>query len=243
MSAKTPKENYKFNDVLAVAYAAQRYNKKYIRDTECFVGHDGKPLKPVEIANKQIMRFSLSEDNHGIAPMALDILKRAKIQVTEEDQKNANDTCEWLEGMAFKALAGDLNSFEENLYKTFEKEVVTNYDLGLIASIPQTYLRTVKRENLEDKIVSTCTGDWIGSIGQKVNVKADLVSGVYSRNYSSYIYVAITENNQLITFWSQHNWINQVGKTVNVYAKVKRTDFSKWFNGIKESQLNYVKVT
>ena len=47
MSAKTPKENYKFNDVLAVAYAAQRYNKKYIRDTECFVGHDGKPLKPV----------------------------------------------------------------------------------------------------------------------------------------------------------------------------------------------------
>ena len=83
------------------------------------------------------MRFTLSEDNQGIAPMALDILKRANIQVTEEDQKNANDTCEWLEGMAFKALAGDPNNFEENPYKTFEKEVVTNYDLGLIASIPK----------------------------------------------------------------------------------------------------------
>ena len=144
--------------------------------------------------------------------------------------------------MAFKALAGDLNNFEENLYKTFEKEVVTNYDLGLIASIPQTYLRTVKRENLEDRITTTCTGDWVGSKGQKVNVKAELVSGVYSRNYSSYIYVAITESNQLITFWSQHDWIAQVGNTVNIYAKVKRTDISKWFKGVKESQLNYVKV-
>ena len=37
--------------------------------------------------------------------------------------------------MAFKALAGDSNNFEENPYKTFEKEVVTTYDFGLIASI------------------------------------------------------------------------------------------------------------
>ena len=241
--AKSPKENYKFNDALAVAFASQRYNKKYIRDTECFVGMDNKPLKPVEIANKQIMRFTMSSDAQGIAPLALDILKRANIQVTEEDQKNANETCEWLEGLSFKALAGDLNNFEQNLYKTFEKEVVTTYDFGLIASIPHTYLRTVKRENLEDRITSTCTGDWIGSVGNKVNVKAELVSGLYSRNYGSYIYVAITENNQLITFWSQHNWIDMVGKQVNVFAKIKRTDFSKWFNGVKESQLNYVKVT
>jgi hypothetical protein len=243
MSAKSPKENFKFSDVLAVAYASQRYNKKYIRETSGYAGYEGMEVKPIQIANKQIMRFALSQNNNGIIPQAIDILKRANIQVTEEDQKNANETCEWLEGLSFKALAGDLNNFEENLYQTFEKEVVTTYDFGLIASIPQTYLRTVKRENLEDRIVTTCTGDWVGSKGQKVNVKAELVSGVYSRNYGSYIYVAITESNQLITFWSQHNWITQVGNTVNIYAKVKRTDISKWFNGVKESQLNYVKIT
>ena len=88
----------------AVAFASQRYNKKYIRDTECFVGMDNKPLKPVEIANKQIMRFTPSPDTQGIAPLALDIPKRANIQVTEEDPKNANETCEWLEGLSPRHL-------------------------------------------------------------------------------------------------------------------------------------------
>ena len=84
MSAKTPKENFKFSDVLAVAYASQRYNKKYIRETSGYAGYEGMEVKPIQIANKQIMRFALSQNNNGIIPQAIDILKRANIQVTEE---------------------------------------------------------------------------------------------------------------------------------------------------------------
>ena len=45
-----------------------------------------------------------------------------------------------------KALAGDLNNFEQNPYKTFEKEVVTTYDFGLIASTPNLLANSKARE-------------------------------------------------------------------------------------------------
>lgn len=237
------RETYKFSDVLTVAFTSQRFNKKYIKDTQVSITLEGKLLTPVIVANKQIMRTLLSDDNMGIHPVALEHIKNSNIQVTDEDRKNSKEACVWLEGLTMRALAGDLNDFESNLYATFEKEEITNYDFGMIASIPQTYLRNIKRENLEDKIQVSCAdSDWVAPVGNKINATVELVSGVYSRNYQSYIYVAITDKGQLVTFWSQKDWLDKVGKTVKLNAKVKRTDFSKWYTGIKESQLNYVKV-
>jgi hypothetical protein len=239
--SKFGKETFKFTDVLAMAFASQSFNKKYVKDTEIEM-IDNKAV-PKTVSNKEIIRFNLSDVHYGMTPETIDLLNKTEITPSKKDKQNSKECSEWLEGLAMRAIAGDLNGFESNLYATFEKDDITTYDFGLIASIPQTYLRTIKRESLEDMILATCTGDWIGSVGTKINTTAKLISGIYSRNYTSYIYVGITNNNQLITFWSQHNWLDKVNKEVKIYAKVKRTDFSRWYDGVKESQLNYVKIT
>ena len=235
-------ETYKFKDVLALAYASNRFNKGYIKETETPHDIEGKPIGPVKVANKQIIRYLISEDDYGIPPVAKDVIQKANIQLSDTDNNLANETVEWLEGFAMRVLANDLNGFEQNLYKTFEKEMVTNYDFGIIASIPQTYLKTRKKETLQERIEKSCDGDWIGKQYSKVKLDIELVSGIYSRNFGSYIYVGIVNNNQLVTFWSKHDWVAQVNKKIQVSAKVKRNVISKWFNGVKESQLNFVKL-
>tara|TARA_B100000886_G_C20366802_1_gene467707 strand:- start:330 stop:1109 length:780 start_codon:yes stop_codon:yes gene_type:complete len=235
-------ETYKFKDVLALAYASNRFNKGYIKETETPHDIEGKPIGPVKVANKQIIRYLISEDDYGIPPVAKDVIQKANIQLSDTDNNLANETVEWLEGFAMRVLANDLNGFEQNLYKTFEKEMVTNYDFGLIASIPQTFLKNRKRETLQERIEKNCNGDWVGKQYAKVKLDIELVSGIYSRNFGSYIYVGITNNNQLVTFWSKHDWTKQVNDKIKVSAKVKRNVISKWFNGVKESQLNFVKL-
>ena len=235
-------ETYKFKDVLALAYASNRFNKGYIKETETPHDIEGKPIGPVKVANKQIIRYLISEDDYGIPPVAKDVIQKANIQLSDTDNNLANETVEWLEGFAMRVLANDLNGFEQNLYKTFEKEMVTNYDFGLIASIPQTFLKNRKRETLQERIEKNCNGDWVGKQYAKVKLDIELVSGIYSRNFGSYIYVGIVNNNQLVTFWSKHDWVAQVNKKIQVSAKVKRNVISKWFNGVKESQLNFVKL-
>ena len=70
---------------------------------------------------------------------------------------------------------------------------------------------------LQERIEKNCNGDWVGKQYAKVKLDIELVSGLYSRNYGSYIYVGITNNNQLVTFWSKHDWVAQVNKKIQVY--------------------------
>jgi hypothetical protein len=236
------KEVYTFTKALTIAFTAQRFNDKYIKETAVPYTIDGKLLGDPIVANKQIMRF-LVQDHSGMDPNVIDFLNKneKKLRISEDDENDTTETIEWLEGLAMRAMATDLNGFESKLYATFEKDDISTYDFGMIASIPQTSQRVVKKETLEDMIMKTCTGNWVGKVGDKVSFTANLISGVYSRNYSSYIYVAISDD-KLITFWSQKDFLEEVGKNVKIWAKVKRTDMSRWYNGIKETQLNYVKI-
>ena len=234
---------FKFKDVLALAYASNRFNNGYIKETSTpFDTETEKLIGPVKVANKQIIRYLASNDTIGIPTIAQEVIEKANIQVSDTDNNLAEETVDWLEGFAMRVLANDLSGFEQSLYRTFEKEVVTSYDFGIIASIPQTYLKNKKKETLQEKIEKQCDGDWVGKQYSKVKLDVQLLSGIYSRNYVSYIYVGMANNNQLVTFWSKHDWIAQVNKTIKVSAKVKRNVISKWFNGVKESQLNFVKL-
>lgn len=236
------KEVYTFTKALTIAFTAQRFNDSYQKETVVPYTIDGKLTGTPTVANKQIMRF-LVNNHGGMDPNVIDFLNKneKKLRISEDDEDDTTQTIEWLEGLAMRAMASDLNGFESKLYSTFEKDDISTYDFGMIASIPQTVQRVVKKETTEDLIMKSCTGDWIGKVGDKVNVTAKMISGVYSRNYSSYIYVAIADN-KLITFWSQKDFLEEVGKNVKIYAKIKRTDMSRWYNGVKETQLNYVKI-
>jgi hypothetical protein len=236
------KETFTFTKVLTLAFVAQRFNKSYNKHTTSSM--TANDTIKYSVANKQIMRF-LTGNEQGMELGVINHLRKneKKLRITEADEKNTSEAVEWLESLAMGVLSGEINGFDSSIYMTFEKGELQHFDFGLVAYMPQTYIRNVKKENLELRITQRCEdSDYVSKPGHKVNLNIELQTGVYSSNYSSFIYVAITDNDELVTFWSQKDFLDAVGKTINITAKIKKQMGSRWYQGINETQLNYVKL-
>src|SRR6056300_206166 len=120
------KEVYTFTKALTIAFTAQRFNDSYQKETVVPYTIDGKLTGTPTVANKQIMRF-LVNNHGGMDPNVIDFLNKneKKLRVTEDDEKDTSETIEWLEGLAMRAMASDLNGFESKLYSTFEKDDIS----------------------------------------------------------------------------------------------------------------------
>ena len=113
-------------------------------------------------------------------------------------------------------------------------------EVGLIASIPSAYNRDVKKESIEDRVLSECKDQYIGSVKDSVEGSVEVLSGVYSMNYGSYIYSGIFNEKFLVSFWNGKKLAEQ-GDIISIKGKVKRLTTSRFYQGAWETQLNYVK--
>jgi len=237
-----PKQVFKFKDVIISSIVADRANKGYIKESNYRFDKESEDYVPVSVANKDIMREILMPGNEVRKNMKL--LGKLPIEATDKDFKVADQIIDHIEGLALKALTDELQGYEKNIYYIYEGDEVTSYDFGLIASFPSSFKRMVKNDALEVSIGKLC-GDvgYIGKVGEKIATDLKIVNHVFSRNYNAHIYTATTPENNLVTFWSQKSTedLAKVGKTIKVTAKIKKTIESRFYPGVKETQLNYVK--
>lgn len=239
---KKQKQVFKFKDVIIASVVADRVNKGYIKESAYRYDNEAENYVPTSIANKNLMREMLMP---GTAIRdEINALKMTPISANNKDFKIADNICEYIEGLALKALTDELHGYEKNIYNIYENDEVTSFDFGILASFPSSFKRANKKESLDLKINKLC-GDngYIGKVGDKVKVTVNIVNHVYSKNYSSHIYTGITSENNLVAFWSQKDTteLGKIGSTINVTAKVKRTSESRFYPGIKETTLNFVK--
>lgn len=237
------KETFNFRDAITAAVVAQRVNGGYVRESNYIYNDDTRQYDPTSIGNKSIMRYVLNLENKRQYADEIAIEKLNPV-VTEQDTELAQEICDYVEGLAMKVLSDELVGYEANIYKVYENGVET-YDFGLIASVPSSYQRTIKRENLEYNILKECSSsDYIAEPGTKIESDLEILNHIFSRNYNAHIYTAKTPENNLVTFWSQKgkDEIGNVGDVIKVKAKVKRVCESRFYDGVKETQLNYVKL-
>lgn len=239
---KKPKQVFKFKDVIIAGIIADRANKGYIKESNYKYDQESESYIPTSIANKNIMREILSQGTSVRSELLL--LGQLPLSATDKDFKLADQIVDHIEGLALKALTDELQGYEKNIYNVYENDEVTTFDFGLIASFPSSYKRNAKNEKLELQIDKLCSDNgYIGKVGDKVETDLKIVKHIFSRNYNSHIYTAITTENNLINFWSQKSPedLVKVGKSMKVKARIKRVGISKFFPGIKETQLNFVK--
>ncbi len=233
---KKPEDKYTTIEMLEASVAVNRFNKGYVkddvRDTE---------QKVTKVRNRNLILSLLGEDRLGTYGelWAWDKIK-TKLSITDKDKKIASDIVSHYEGKLFSAMGGKLDQYSESIWKVLGKEKCNIMEIGLIASIPSAYNRDVKKESIEDRVLSECKDQYIGSVKDSVEGSVEVLSAVYSMNYGSYIYSGIYDEKFLVSFWNGKKLAEQ-GDIISIKGKIKRLTTSRFYQGAWETQLNYVK--
>ena len=209
------------DDVWAAACAAQRINGEYLKEDKIKINEDGSQ-EILKKRNRDIMMDFLCVSG----------------TITDED-RNAGDECrKFLQNdLTFRALKGQLTDFDQSMSRVVAvsdvfDSVQHRLELAVVACLPQSYQRALARQAIQNRVRSA-TGGYVGDVGNKVTVTAEIVSANYSQNYGIFWVTAITKNNQAL-FFSYKSQLNS-GNQINLIGTVKAHRDS-------QTQLNRVKI-
>ena len=215
--AKVRKE-YDTMLVLSAACAAQRVNGSYIK------------FATVEVPSINGTINVHKRTNRELTVEYLD----AQENITDADRTMAEEMRRYWNGKMFKVISGEyMNNFDRGIMELMQKETVTEgYDIAVIASMPGSYISSVKRDE-RDRRVKFSQGGYIGSVGERVNIQIEVLKCVYSQKWFTFFVTGITTSDQPV-FFSYKQEVS-VGSVLDIVGTVKRQDNNT-------TQLNRVKV-
>jgi hypothetical protein len=154
-------------------------------------------------------------------------------QITDADRVQAEAVRKYYKGFTFKILQGKmLSEFDNNAMVIANRDVIeATYDIAVIASLPASYERAVKRDNLNRKIDSA-SGGFVGRVGDKVKLTVEVVRSVFSQQWNVFFITGITNDDQAV-FFSYREAI-PAGRTIVAQGTVKaHRDNSTQLNRVK----------
>ena len=209
-----PVLNYNADDVWAAACQAQQVNGSYVKLSALTENQLTTGVR----SNRELI-VSLMEDT---------------TKITDENREQGLKVRKYYQGLTFKVLKGiKLNDFDNNVMLISNRDVITeNFDLAVIASLPNSYVRAVERDNVDQRI-KFATGGFIGKAGDKITQKIEVVKQIWSTKWDTHYITGINDKDQVLFF--SHKNLLEVGKSVTIEGTVKshRED---------STQLNRVKV-
>lgn len=205
---RAPKVTFTYNtdDVFAAAWQAYIANgKQYI-----------KALGP-------------NKTNRTVAEELL----RNLTDITQESRECGAKMRTYFKGLTFRMIEGKkLSDFMQGAYNAATKdEITSNFDLGVVISLPTTYERSVVRDTGESRI-KWASGGFIGSIGDRVELSVDIVKQLWSQNWNVWYATGITDKDQVVFFSTKKQL--EIGKTYKIMGTVKsHRDTSTQLNRVK----------
>ena len=211
---KTPKATISHNadDVWAAAVQAQSINGRYIKNITDVA--EGQTVK----TNRQIVDSLLADIT----------------QITQESRDQAVKVRNYYKAFTFKILQGkQLNDFNKTAMQIAERDTITsNYDLAVIISLPASYEKSAKRDDV-DRRINFARGGYIGVVGDKVSTEIEVVKQIWSQNWNNYYITGINDNDQVLFFAYKTNI--EIGDRVKIQGTIKA-------HCGNSTQLNRVKV-
>jgi hypothetical protein len=216
---KQPVLNFTADTVWGAACAAQRINGEYIKDGQNQIGEFGEVLS-TKLRNRDIMLQFLHD------PALL----------LEEDIEQAKKVRQYFQAYTFKILKGTkLSEFDNNAMLISNRDFInTSYDVAVIASLPSSYERGLKRGNVDQR-VKFATGGYIGTSGDKITVTIEVLKTVYSQKWNTSYFTGITSEDQVVFFAYNHIDRLEIGDTYTIQGTVKT-------HRDNSTQLNRVRV-
>jgi hypothetical protein len=210
--ARYQRPSYNTVDVFAAACAANRVNGGYLKYTET-----NDEAGTSKIANKVLIRQFLD----------------GTFDVRDSDREQGEKVMQHCRSLTFKLLTDKrLSDFEQNMLSIVEKETLdSNYDIAIVSSLPNTYNRSEYRRAVDTRIRET--EGVLGTVGERVQVTAEVVKSYFSDQWGTHFITAITDDNKQVFFAYKQSLT--VGDNINIDGKVKA-------HRDNATQLNYVKM-
>jgi len=216
-----PVLNLDADTVWSAACAAQRINGEYVKAVTSYVTNEDILPESEQTPPKEINRDII---NRLVADPS---------QITDADRVQAEAVRKYYKAFTFKILQGKmLSEFDNNAMVISNRDVIeSNYDVAVIASLPASYERAVKRDNLNRKIDSA-SGGFVGRVGDKVKLTVEVIRSVFSQQWNVFFITGITTDDQPV-FFSYRETI-PTGKTIVAQGTVKaHRDNSTQLNRVK----------
>ena len=182
--------------------------------------------------------------NKIIIQSHMNLLKENRMVFVDHVTRDCEDTAEsiiqYYKGLTFKAMGNKINDFEQRVLEFIQSETVTDRDIGVVASLPKAYFRSVKRDATDAKLRKLSTSSiHIGTLGEDIQGEVNILNCSYIQRLACHVVNADMQGN-IVCFFTKHpaeHW----GEKCVIKGKIKRHQTSKFHNG-KETVLNYVKV-
>jgi hypothetical protein len=211
-----PTLNFNAADVWAAAYQAQQVNGSYIKLSALTEGQLTNGVR----SNRELI-VSLMED---------------PTQITDENREQGLKVRQFYQGLTFKVLKGiKLNDFDNNVMLISNRDVINeNFDLAVIASLPNSYVRAVERDNVDQRI-KFATGGYISKPGLKATlIKLEVLKSIFSHKYNVNFITGITPADEVVFFSYKESIM--VGQNIIINGTVKA-------HRDNSTQLSRVKLT
>ena len=208
--------NFTADQVWGLAVAADRINGGYLKEDQYDFHVDQK--NPVKRANKIMIKTWLREGTLAVA--------------TEADIAAGREYRDHFKTYTFKAIAGQLNDFQQTAMKIAAKEEFTGrdmYDFAVIGCLPDVARRDRAHTELKREIYAA--EPLGGNVGDIVQGEITVVQCRYNPNYNKFR-ISARMGESFLDFWIGSKLENTV--TIRGKIKARRPD------GV--TQLNFVKV-
>jgi len=196
-----PLLNYNADDVWAAACQAQQVNGSYVKLSALTENQLTSGVR----SNREII-VSLMENTN---------------EILDESREQGKKVRQYYQGLTFKVLKGiKLNDFDNNVMLISNRDVITeNFDLAVIASLPNSYVRAVARDNVDQRI-KFATGGYISTPGLKATlIKLEVLKSIFSHRYNVNFITGVTPADEVV-FFSYKDSI-PVGENIIVNGTVK----------------------
>lgn len=209
---EAPKPNYVADDVWAAACQAQRINNGYVKTAVI----DEQNLK----TNRKIVEELLADTT----------------QITQESRDQAVIVRRYFKAVTFKIIEGKtISEYMRNAMTIAEKDAVTTtYDLATIVSLPASYVKASKRDELDNR-VKWARGGYVGIVSERVDLKIEVVKKLWSEKWNTWYITGITEEDQAVYFAFKRQL--EIGDIMNITGKVKsQRETSTQLSHVKEKK-------
>lgn len=213
-------------EALSLSCAVQRTKGKYVKLQVSF------DEAAEEYTNKDVLMFYLVPGfrPEGYVP---------DLKVLQSDRDQANDIIKFYRRLMFGVLAENINNYLVSISRILSNSECTIKDLGIISSIPSSYLRDYSRVTKE-KIIKESIDEVFGNVGDLVELHCYIVDVREVQSIDCIAHTAVDSHGHLIEFLSKKQ-IGFENDCVHIKAKIKK--HSTYFRTEKPvTQLNYVKI-
>jgi len=188
----------------------------------------------IQNGNQYVKAIAPGVEGHRPNRMIVEELLADPTQITQESRDASEAMRRYFMGLTFKVIEGKkLSDFMQGAYDAACKsEINSRFEFAIIISLPATYEKYVKRDDVNRRI-NFARGGYLGNLGEKVSTEIEVLKCVWSQNWNTFYVTGLTGDDKVV-FFAYKRQLN-IGARATIQGTVKAfRDNSTQLNRVKE---------